>query len=257
MHVSDTKLALQADTTSDVKKAMATARIFISHFIQVFNLGVTRAVYSAGQRAYFHLDVISEALPELTKESDISTWGDNIVDGDLARVAAGGAAMSNPTALQVKAAVLDFNTKNTDQSGKKDAFDTSQEDIIALVPEAEKVVKKVWDEVETFYNEETPSSMRRKSREWGVVYISDTELTFNFTVKDSVSNAAIEAASILLDQTGNEVLTDINGTAIMKSKIADHATFIISQAGYVSQTIELDLPLGTTVFTEDVALVHV
>ena len=70
-------------------------------------------------------------------------------------------------------------------------------------PEADAVVEKVWDEVETFYNEETPASIRRKAREWGIIYVSDIQLTFNIHAKDSVSNNPIEAVVCELTETGN------------------------------------------------------
>jgi len=250
-------LSAQSGSTSGVDLAKAASKMFTSHFIQVFNLGVTRSVYPKADRAYYQLDVNSEAVPSMGTEQEILLWGERIKPGDLARVAAGGAAMSNPTQLEVNTKVLDFKTKNTDQSNKKTAYDHAQENVEALHEEADKVIKKVWDEVETFYNEETPASKRRKSREWGVVYVSDIKLTFNFVLKDSVSNNPIAAVQCLLTETNNSVLTDALGKATMESNISDSATFSFRHADYVTQDIVVDLTSGEVVFEVPVALLHI
>ena len=252
-----TALSLQAGVTSLVDTAKALAKMFTSHFIQVFNFGVARSVYPKADRAYYQLDVNSEALQPLGTEQEILLWGGRIKPGDLARVAAGGAAMSNPTSTEVSAKVLDFKNKNDDQANKKTAYDHSQEAINTLHDEADKVIKKIWDEVETFYNEEEPASKRRKAREWGVVYVSDVPLTFNIHAKDSVSNAAIEGVVCELLQTNNTQTTNASGDCEITSTITGSATFQFRHADYVTQDVVVNLPDGEDVFAVEGVLVHV
>jgi len=244
MQTCGNELAVQTRQTALVSEAFDIARDYISHFIQVFDFGVKRKKFPAAARAFYRLDVNSKKLPRLTQESDITHWGDIIESGDAARITAGGAAMSNPTAAEVKTAVDDFRTKNIAQSNMKDAFDKAQEAVMALAPKARKVIKKIWDEVETFYNEEKAPSRRRKGREWGIVYTSDVEIIFHFTVTDT-GNAHIDNAAIELDETGNIVQT-AHGAAQMKSQVSDFATFIIKHDSFQAQTIHLELPHGQT-----------
>jgi hypothetical protein len=250
-------LAAQGGSTATVNTAFENGRNHVSHFIQVFNFGVTRNVYPAAHRAYYTLDIGNDRLPQLKTEADVTTWGMRISAGDAARIAAGGTAMSNPTVTDVAAALTAFNTANTSQSGLKDAYDDAQEAVEALREEADKVIKKVWDEVETFFNEETPASKRRNSREWGVVYLSDIDLTFNFTVTDSVTNAPIASVIIDLEETGNTITTDAAGAGQMISKISDECNFKFTHPDYVVQEVNVLLPTGTTVFAVNVALVHI
>lgn len=149
-----------------------TLRLFISHFIQVFNFGVARGKYPVGDRASYDLPVEDSPLPDLTKDSDLLLWANNIVNGDALRVAAGGAAMANPDAAEVNTAKNTYHTNFDLQSNRKDALDSAQEAMESILPEADKVIKKVWDELDTFYNEETDESRRENMREWGVVYIT-------------------------------------------------------------------------------------
>lgn len=151
-------------------------RLFISHFIQVFNFGVARGKYPAADRTSYDLPVEDSPLPDLSKDSDLLLWANNIVNGDALRVAAGGAPMSNPDAAEVNMAKNTFKTGFDLQSNRKDALDNAQEALEGILDEADKVIKKVWDELETFYNEETDESRRENCREWGVVYITVGDL---------------------------------------------------------------------------------
>ncbi|MBK5285246.1 MAG: hypothetical protein JJE25_07560, partial [Bacteroidia bacterium] len=216
MLVRGVALSVQSASTSVVDTAKALAKMFTSHFIQVFNLGVHRGVYPKADRAYYQLDVNSEAVPHMSTEQEILQWGERIKPGNVARLAAGGAAMSNPTEPEVTIKVLDFKTKNEDQANKKTAFDQAQESVEALHSEADKVIKKIWDEVETFYNEEEAPSKRRKAREWGVVYVSDIKLTFNFALNNSADGNPVEAVECELTETNNTVFTNALGTATME-----------------------------------------
>jgi hypothetical protein len=251
MQTRGVKLAEQSKHTALVRAAFLEAQIHISHFIQVFDLGVARKKFPKAARAYYQLPASSKKLPRLHREDDITHWGDNLVAGDANRIANGGAAMSNPSIAEVQTVVDDFRTKNLDQSNKKDAYGRAQKEVKKLVPEARKVIRKVWDEVETFYNEHAAPNKRRKAREWGIVYSSDVLLTFNFVITD-VNGHAVDAAIIELDETGNTVETK-SGTAQMKSQVSDFATFIVKHDGFATQKVEKELEVGerslTSVFS--------
>jgi hypothetical protein len=246
MQLRANTLAAQTLSTASVDTAFEEAQILISHFFQVFNLGVRRKKYPASTRLFYSLNISGAKLPSLRREDDISHWGERIETGDAARIAIGGLPMSNPTAAEVKTAVDDFDAKNMDQSTKKDAHNAAQRAVKKLMPQARKVIKKVWDEVETFYNEESAPSRRRKAREWGLVYTSDVQLTFSFTVTDA-NGVHIDNASIELNETGNTVETKA-GAAQMKSQVHGAATFIITHSAFPEQRIKMELPHGETEF---------
>lgn len=162
----------QAGSTKIKDEAQRIAVMFISHFLQVFNLGVTREKYSAADRAHYQLAVNQEELPSLSTESDVVLWGQNLISGEAARIKADGAPMQNPDISEVQTVYDDFKTKALKQSGKKDKYDKEQEDVEEERPEADDIVIDIWDEVEFTYRKDKPSSKRRKCREYGVVYVS-------------------------------------------------------------------------------------
>jgi hypothetical protein len=249
-------LANQAQSTSAVAESKETAKMFNSHFVQVFDFGIKRGKYVPAHRAHYQLPVNSDTLPRMVTENEILQVGDNIIAGDATRVTAGGAAMANPTAIEVDTAITDFRTLNNAQSNLKDAYDDAQETLDGMVPEADGVLKKVWDEVETRFNEEEPSSMRRKAREYGVVYVSDIDINFHFTLKNDADNSLLAGVHGELVETGNERDSDAAGRIDITSKITGQATFVFTHPDFVTQEITIEIPDDQTEFTQEVRLVH-
>lgn len=156
--------------SAEKEAARADLKMVISHFIQVFNFAVDRRVFPATNRAYYKLDVGKPMVPDMTNDSDLMLWANNIVTGETKRIADGGTPLAFPSLAEVTALRTLFNDVNTSHNTATQDLDTAQEKLTSLNPEADKVIKKVWDEVETYYNEETPESMRQNARLWGVVY---------------------------------------------------------------------------------------
>lgn len=252
-------VALAAQTVGTAANDIAkdNLRKFASHFIQVFNLGIARGVYTKQQRSYFQIDVNSEALPPLSTESDLLLWAGRIVDGDAARVTAGGAAMSNPTAAQVATALTAFNTSNNAQGNLKSTYDHAQETVAALNTEADAVIKKVWDEVETFYNEEPTPSLRRHAREFGVIYISEIINTFNIIVYDSATGTPLSGATVEVVETGNTKTTGNDGLAQITSNVTDTANILCTLSGYKDQTVTVNLATDQTAYDVVIQLVQI
>jgi len=164
--------ALYNQNTPLKDAAKEICRMLTSHFFQVFNLGVARKKYNPNHRSFYTLPVDSDALPDLVSEGDIKLWSGRVVTGDGNRLTAGGAPMANPEATEVANARAAFQITLDDQTTLKDALDNKQEALEAEIQEAENVIKKVWDELETYYNEEPDESRRANCREWGVVYVT-------------------------------------------------------------------------------------
>ena len=184
--IVDTK-RFEKNTASDAKDiTIPVARQFASHFLQVFNLGVERGVFPKAARTLFGMTEDNPTLPEMISDEQVLQVCSDIVLQDAVRVAAGGTAMAMPSTAQLNTVFLAAKCDYDDFSTIRDEYDQALEDLAALNPEVDKVIKKVWDEVETFYNEESPESMRDNARVWGVVYvIIGVSKTISGTVKDA------------------------------------------------------------------------
>lgn len=167
-----TALSQQANASSVIEPERSRARMFISHFFQSFNNGVARGMFVAADRAYYQLDVSSDAVPPLDSDEKLVTWGGNLLSGDAQRVAAGVAPMAMPTVAEVQVVFDQFQTVSGTLADRKAAYDAAQERVANLRPDVDSLIVRMWNEIEAAYSEDDAPSKRRKARQWGVVYIS-------------------------------------------------------------------------------------
>lgn len=246
-------LAVRATSTTAKNISQAKTKKLISHFIQAFNNGVDRGVFSASDRAYFHLDINSDRVPSLGKESDIIFWGDEIISGDARRVAAGGAPMSNPTAAELEAEYSIFVSLNSEQSTLKDAYDKAQEGVSNMRVDVDKLILRIWDEVETFYDNDELPSIRRKARAWGVVYVSSHRATITGVVTDASDGAPLKNVGVLLVEAEEFVQTDDAGFYKLITSHAGADVLEFKHDDYFTQTFKIEISEGA-LLTKDAAM---
>ncbi len=249
--------AAKTNATILVETTRNNCSMFIRHFIMVFNFGVERGVYPAGDRNFYYLDAGSDALPALGTEEEIILWGNRIVDGDAARVTAGGAAMSNPTAAEVSTVLTAFTSANNDQNVKTAAWKADVLVRTNLRPEADKVILKVWDETETFYNELPAPTKRDKCRPWGVVYENSETITINLEIINNVTNAPIDEASTFFEEGNTTLLSNAAGVTQIKTSVADLATLKTSKTGYTDDTTVVTFVPGQIVYAVTIRMIPV
>ncbi|MFA7359680.1 MAG: carboxypeptidase-like regulatory domain-containing protein [Candidatus Kapaibacterium sp.] len=238
--------ALEAQSSATVLKTTAQekTKTIISHFIQVFNLGVEREDYPKSARAFYKLDVNSNSVPPLIKESDIIYWGEQLITGEAARIADGGEKMTNPTIEVVISKYEDFMTQNNIQSTMKDAYDTAQEQVSSMRPDVDGLILKIWDEVETFYNQDPPPSKRRYAREWGVAYVSTQKATITGTVTKAADDTPLAGVNVALIESEDIVKTDSDGKYKLTTVFTGEGTLEFSLEGYATQIFPVEIPEG-------------
>ncbi|MBI9039674.1 MAG: hypothetical protein JEY97_16205, partial [Bacteroidales bacterium] len=155
------------------KSAFDKAAMFASQFFQVFNFGVLRGIFNETERPYYKLDVNDGNTPVINTDSELLLWGQNLIVGEAARIAAEGTPMSMPSAAEFEIEFNKFKDLQIAQSQLKDQYDKEQEDVAALLDDADLLVKDIWDEVEFHFRHDEAASKRRKCREYGVVYVND------------------------------------------------------------------------------------
>ena len=217
-------------------------RLLCKHFIGVFNYGVERGKYPAGDRTYFHIDANDSNLPDLSTELEVVTLAGEINGNDPLRVAAGGAAMANPSTAEVSAALAAFQPLLAAADLAKEALDMAQEALEALDVEADKVIKKVWDEVETYFNEEEPASMRDNARQWGVVYITRGAPAILSGLVKNAGGTGIEGATVVIDETGGSATTNHEGRFTLSTVVVGGIHITASFPAMNNVTIEFEIP---------------
>ena len=113
-------------------------------------------------------------------------------------------------------------------------------------PDIDNLILRIWDEVETAFDDETPSSKRRKAREWGVVYHSTQKTIITGNVTDIVTTLPLANVNVILLESENTVQTDISGNYKMETTFVGEGILQFSLDDYATQTIAVDVPEGSS-----------
>ncbi len=175
----DIALAAQTPATSALTRAIDKLAMTVSHFHQVYDLGVARGTFTPGGRAYYGRDVTAATLPDLSTIPAILEAGGKIAIGEVARQTAEAAAftpMALPSAAEAATAHADASQKRHTAQTAKLTTDAEQGGAAALYPEAQQLAVSIINTIE-FHLTEHPGldapGRRRIARAWGVVYIND------------------------------------------------------------------------------------
>lgn len=161
----------QAKFGKSLTEHFKMARMYLSHFLQVVNMAITRGELKPEVRSYYGLDVDSKTIPEIGTEQQLLEWGKKIIEGEETRMAQGGSRVFNPTIAMVK---MRFEKFHENFDFHKDLLKTSQkmhEKVAAERENADRIILDVWNEVEETFANLEPEEKRQKATEYGVVYI--------------------------------------------------------------------------------------
>ncbi|MBK8807589.1 MAG: hypothetical protein IPO21_13510 [Bacteroidales bacterium] len=147
------------------------AKMYISHFIQVLNMTITREELPEKTRTFYGLDNYIKRLPSLQSDTEIIEWGNQLIEGENKRMMQGGAPMSNPRAAMLKVQIDKFKEAHRNQSFLRNNTNRALEKISSLRPEADDIILNIWNEVEEYFSQLQPEAMREKSKEYGLVYV--------------------------------------------------------------------------------------
>ncbi len=162
---------LQAKLGANVSESSRQARLYLSHFIQVFNMCITRGEIKPDMRIMLGLEECGSSLPDLTTDKQVLDWGDKIVAGEEQRMAqSGGNRIYNPSIAVVK---VKLSLLRENYNKHRDIVQTIQKHhskLDSLRGKADALILEVWNEVEAAYAPIDSEEKRRKCAEYGVVY---------------------------------------------------------------------------------------
>jgi len=240
----DTSLQNQTSISAQVRETRFIAEMFISHFFQALQNAILRKTFLPDARSYYGIAVNDRKVPSLLSEADITFWNNKATTGEAARIADGGATITFPSIANVNTAVTNFKNANLLQANAKDLFDIAQEEVEVLNPEADRLILKMWNETETAFDTGNKPSMRRKAREWGVIYlpspgeaISPDDFSITGKITDGVTGTAVSEGQITVVETGAIVLSQPNGDYFVPVLEAGAYTLLVEKTGYYPLTV--------------------
>lgn len=186
IQASNNALQAQTNATNAVELIFPTCKMWYSQLIQHLNDAIDRGEFTTSVRAFYGIDVSDKTVPVIANYNDMKTRGQQLIDGEAARVAAGGTAMTFPTVAAFNTSQFTpFTTRLALQSTAKDAYDDSLEAISNKNDDYDDLILRMWNEIELAFYNETASSKRANAREWGVVYTPNKGEKVKLTVPPS------------------------------------------------------------------------
>ena len=148
-----------------------SARMYISHFIQVLNMSVTRQEIKAEHKRLYELDPDDFAVPDLMSEEAVLLWGKRIIEGENRRMALrGGTPIYNPTIAKVKVHYDCFMEARYSRDRFREQMQRSLQQLNKLRTEADALIAEIWNQVEAYYEECKPDERIARCMEYGVIY---------------------------------------------------------------------------------------
>lgn len=152
------------------KDKSKTARLYISHFIQVLNMSVIRSEIKQKHLSHYGLENMNLLLPELNTNEQILEWGQKIIDGEKKRIESGGTPLYNPGIAKVKVMYDIFKEGYQTQKLHQNATNRIQDEISSFRDIVDQIILKIWDEVEDFNSQYDSQKRIDKNKEYGIIY---------------------------------------------------------------------------------------
>lgn len=162
---------LHAEKNKDFHLKMKKAKLYISHFIQVVDMAITRGEQNLEIRHQYGLNGEERKLPNLNTEEEIIEVGKKLIDGERERKLKGFAPITNPTIAVVQVHFDKFFDAYNNQKGLKRRSNLAQEKLAEMREDIDSVIQQIWNEVEDTFNDLPEDIRREKSAEYGVVYV--------------------------------------------------------------------------------------
>ncbi len=163
--------ALQTEKNKQYIASMKKAKLYISHFIKVLNLAVTRGDIQSEARKYLGLNINESRLPPLNAENEIIKWGEKLIKGEAHRILDKGTPVTNPTIALVKVRYEAFMETHHYQKTLQKNTARALEKLTELRKEADMIILQVWNEVEDSFKDLPDEMKRAKAKEYGLIYV--------------------------------------------------------------------------------------
>ncbi|MEA4985147.1 hypothetical protein SDC9_30193 [bioreactor metagenome] len=160
----------QVNANKRYQQIIHNVRLYISHFIQVFNLAVIRGDIKKEHKLFYQLDPEVHNVPDLSTESALLHWGKCIIDGENERIRNGGLPIYNPAIAKVKVHYEIFKEYKSTQKIHQNSTTRQWEELVSLRTKGDEIILDIWNQVEAYFKDMDPFDKLEKCREYGLVY---------------------------------------------------------------------------------------
>jgi len=211
-------LHTQTSLTAQVTHAKKLAVFYEEDFVLALQRAIRRELFPKTDRSYYGIPVDSRETLKVSTETQIIDANEVLTTGETNRTTAGGTPISFPSIGDVNNMVNNFISLNNSQAPAKLNFDDKQGELSALNPEADRLILKLWNETETAFDTGDKADMRRRAREWGVVYkpkkgeaLSPDDFSIAGMITETGTGIKLGDVEVKVIQTGYVYVSKSNG----------------------------------------------
>ncbi len=160
----------QVNANRAFQQKARSARIYLSHFIQVLYMCIIRNEIKEGQLKLYGLEHKNMLVPDLATNESLLFWGEKIIKGESLRVANGGVPIYNPSIAKVKVMYSLFKEGYNTQQIYRKTTERILNEVALERGRIDEIILKVWDEVEKHHMSYPTGKRVQKNRQYGIIY---------------------------------------------------------------------------------------
>lgn len=149
---------------------LKNARMYVSHFLTVFNMCIKRGEMKAADRDYYSIPQDSGELPDMSSDIAVIRCCENTINGERARIAKGGIPIYNPTIAKVAVHYDLFKELYDKQCELRQLTDEALMVVSLMRPQVDDVILDVWNSIENYFSNLTGEKKLKVCREYGLIY---------------------------------------------------------------------------------------
>jgi arginine repressor len=162
--------SMQVEKSKDYTRLLKKVKLYMSHFIQVINMAITRGDMSLADRDFFGFGHDQSKVPSFGSEAEVIKWGEKLIQGETLRIKKGLTPVTNPSMAIVKVRYENFTEAYKFQKILQKNLQRSQEKLIEQRLLIDTIISLVWNEVEEHYKNLPDEARRNNAKLYGVVY---------------------------------------------------------------------------------------
>ena len=149
---------------------LKNAKMYVSHFLTVFNMCVKRGEMRAADRDFYSIPRESGELPDMSSDIAVIRCCENTINGEKTRTAKGGIPIYNPTIAKVAVHYDLFKELYDKQCGLRQLTDESLMVVSLMRPQMDEIILEVWNSIENYFSDLSGEKKLKACREYGLIY---------------------------------------------------------------------------------------
>lgn len=152
------------------QERLKRAKMYVSHFLTVFNLCVKRGEIKSSDRKYYSIPEDSGELPDMSSDIAVIRCCENTIRGEKARTDNGGIPIYNPTIAKVVVHFDLFKELYDKQCELRQMTDETLMVVSLMRPQVDEVILEVWNSIENYFSDYSGEKKLKACRDYGLIY---------------------------------------------------------------------------------------